>query len=166
MSDQTQRWMKRELEQLLAQRARYVQAELASHDVPQKVRHTQQRLRLDQEILGRREALHALEQHAHDTRATRHDPGLTRPRAAAGFLRHAPRSTDRAIVPLAIGACIATFTLGFVLVGGAMSPVGEASTPTMVKTPRYRPIDPPAATPPVPHQDDTVMAASARVHRR
>ena len=90
--------------------------------------------------------------------------------AAAGSSRRAPVPVDRSTLPLALGACIATFALGFVLVGGAMSSADAASpTPRMVEQLRYRPLAP---SPPVRehhhHDDDTVMAASARppVHHR
>lgn len=173
MSVQTQRWMRRELDQLLAQRARYVQAEAASRDVHQKVQHTTQRLRLNEEILGRQQALRALERHAADARAEMRDRGLRRSRPVTSPAT-SPAATpmpsgavDRLTLPLALGVCIATFCLGFVLTGSALSSKDDASpaltpTPITVETPRYRRLAPPTPTPPTLHRDDSVMAASAR----
>ncbi|MCA9711670.1 MAG: hypothetical protein KDK70_37895 [Myxococcales bacterium] len=164
MSEQTQRWMRRELDELLAQRARYVLAERTSRSVHQKVQHTRHRLRLDQEILGRREALRALEQQ-HAEVANR-DPGLGRPRlAAAGPATTAKAPLrDRTTLPLALGVCVATFALGFVLVGNhvATDRQATASSPSVTQPLRYRPLN--SATPVhVPQrQGDPVMAAGVR----
>ena len=159
MTAQTQRWMQRELQQLLAQRARYVQAESASTDVRQKVSHTTQRLRLDDEIQGRREAIAALEDQG-GSRRRDYDRGLSRLRPAAG---PAPARSHGSIVPLTLGVCVATFALGFIAMGQWVST--SAPTPPAPIVKRYKSLNPP---PPVRIQkrtDDRVMAAMSESRR-
>ncbi len=159
MTAQTQRWMKRELQQLLAQRARYVQAESASTDVRQKVSHTTQRLRLDDEIQGRREAIAALEQQRPSRRRDR-DRGLPRLRTATG---PAPIRSGGSIVPLTLGVCVATFALGFIAMGQWVSTPTPTRPAPMVQ--RYKSLAPP---PPVRVQkrpDERVMAAVSESRR-
>jgi hypothetical protein len=60
MSSTTKRWMQEELQQLLQQRHRYKLAEATARDPAQARRRTQRLTVIDEEILGRREALDGL----------------------------------------------------------------------------------------------------------
>ncbi len=174
MTLQTKRWMKRELEQLLAQRSCYLNAEAASSDVRQKVRHTTQRLRLDQEILGRREALVGLGE-CHD------EPGAV---ALERGLAGSPRLDARVVSPLTVAVaratavqpsprtpsalprlmmvCAATFVVGFAGVGMTMSML-DAQPPAMArKAPVAPAVVDDAPRPGSRFEEQPVMAAGAR----
>ncbi len=158
MTLHTKRWMKRELDQLLAQRACYLKAETASSELHHKVRHTTQRLRLDQEILGRKEALDALGTWDDDDLP----PNPRLPAVSMPIRRLHPAVPAPSVVPRAIIVCAATFVLGFAGVGVTMSMAGQ-SQPTMARQqPTPRPVEP-QPTQAAPRVDDEpILAAGAR----
>lgn len=66
MSSTTKRWMQQELTQLVSQRRQLQTATKAAKSPVQRRRRTQRLRAIDEEILGRSEALAALERHARD----------------------------------------------------------------------------------------------------
>lgn len=114
MSATTQRWMKEELRQLLQQRERYQLAEANARDAAQARRRTARLRALDEEILGRHEALAALEVPVRKTTFSmaprRRPPTLVSPTIGSGLSLMQPRPK----VTTSLAKVVAgSFALGF-----------------------------------------------------
>lgn len=114
MSATTQRWMKEELRQLLQQRERYQLAEANARDAAQARRRTARLRALDEEILGRHEALAALEVPVRKTTfsmpSRRRHPTLVSPTIGSGLaVMQPPRRITTSLAKVVAGS----FALGF-----------------------------------------------------
>ncbi len=105
MSSTTKRWMQEELTQLVSQRRQMKAATQTAQTPAQRRRRTQRLRALDEEILGRSEALAALERHARDEVVVRRDeaepaghrPVPRRPTAAHRAARRRPTAAFRTL---------------------------------------------------------------------
>jgi hypothetical protein len=109
MSSTTKRWMKEELQQLLEQRERYQLAEATARDVAQARRRTIRMRALDEEILGRREALAALEPAA-PIPPRKRAPTLVSPTIGSTLALMQPRPALATSLAKVVGG---SFALGF-----------------------------------------------------
>lgn len=163
MSSTTKRWMKAELEQLLAQRERYELAEATARDVAQLRRRTVRLRAIDEEILGHWEALRALE--PEPTPARRRSPTRVSPTIGASLgVMQAPARGTAALAKI-VGS---SFAVGFGLTALALwsaTPPAAAATATVAPAAATSPAPAkaPRATPAI---DDTVLAGPAPADRR
>ena len=104
MSSTTKRWMQEELTQLVSQRRQIKTATTAAHTPAQRRRRTQRLRALDEEILGRSEALAALARHERDEVVVRRDEAVSdvpriqrRPTSAHRTARRRPTAAFRTL---------------------------------------------------------------------
>jgi hypothetical protein len=166
MSSTTKRWMKEELQQLLEQRERYQLAEATARDVAQARRRTIRMRALDEEILGRREALAALEPAAPPARRKR-APTLVSPTIGSTLAVMQPRPAALTSLAKVVGG---SFALGFaatalLLVVISPGPRDRQAARPMPAATAPAPVEPAPRATPRPAVDTAVHAATAEPAR-
>jgi hypothetical protein len=167
MSSTTKRWMKAELQALLEQRECYQLAEATARDVAQARRRTTRLRAIDEEILGRREALAALEPGVRKTvlgspTRTRH-PTLVSPTIGSTLALMQPRPAVTTSLLKVVGG---SFALGFAATALLLllaSPQRPAPQATRVQP--AAPVQTPEARAPRRPLDTVVHAGTAEPAR-